>query len=59
MPLGFINDKDNKKYINTYFNTYANIWWHGILLRALKIMVLLFMEDPTQLNPGGIRIWNS
>ena len=57
MPLGFINDKDNKKYINTYFNTYTNIWWHGDFIESTKNNgFIIYGRSDTTLNPGGIRI---
>ena len=57
MPLGFINDKENKKYINTYFNTYTNIWWHGDFIESTKNNgFIIYGRSDTTLNPGGIRI---
>ena len=57
MPLGFINDKDNKKYINTYFNTYTNIWWHGDFIESTENNgFIIYGRSDTTLNPGGIRI---
>ena len=57
MPLGFINDKDNKKYINTYFNKYADIWWHGDFIESTKNGgFIIYGRSDTTLNPGGIRI---
>ncbi len=60
MPLRFINDKDNKKYINTYFNKYANIWWHGDFIESTKNNgFIIYGRSDTTLNPGGIRIGTS
>ena len=28
-PIYFWNDKNNKKYLNAYFQKYKNIWHHG------------------------------
>ena len=28
-PIFFWKDKDNKKYYNSYFSKYKNIWHHG------------------------------
>ena len=57
MPLGFINDKDNKKYINTYFNMYTNIWWHGDFIESTENNgFIIYGRSDTTLNPGGIRI---
>ena len=60
MPLGFVNDKDNKKYINTYFNKYVNIWWHGDFIESTKNDgFIIYGRSDTTLNPGGIRIGTS
>ena len=60
MPLGFINDKDNKKYINTYFNMYTNIWWHGDFIESTENNgFIIYGRSDTTLNPGGIRIGTS
>jgi acetoacetyl-CoA synthetase len=57
MPLGFINDKGNEKYIKTYFNTYTNIWWHGDFIESTENNgFIIYGRSDTTLNPGGIRI---
>ena len=51
MPLGFINDKDNKKYINTYFNMYTNIWWHGDFIESTENNgFIIYGRSDTTLN---------
>ncbi|MBI45299.1 MAG: acetoacetate--CoA ligase [Candidatus Marinimicrobia bacterium] len=60
MPIGFWNDSDNKKYINTYFSDYSNTWKHGdyITINNHGGVIIHGRSDAT-LNPGGIRIGTS
>ena len=56
-PLFFWNDKKNKKFFNTYFNKYPNIWYHGdyAMFTKNKGYIIYGRSDAT-LNSGGVRI---
>ena len=60
MPIGFWNDKDNKKYIKSYFSYAKNIWKHGdyITINSHGGVIIYGRSDAT-LNPGGVRIGTS
>lgn len=57
MPLGFLNDSDNKKYKAAYFERFPNVWHHGdfVELNDRGGMTFFGRSDAT-LNPGGVRI---
>ena len=60
MPIGFWNDKDNKKYFDTYFSKYSGVWHHGDFIRISKNgSVKIFGRSDSTLNPGGVRIGTS
>ena len=60
MPIGFWNDKDNKKFINAYFSYYPNIWRHGDFIEINdKGGVVIYGRSDATLNPGGVRIGTS
>ena len=60
MPVGFWNDKDNKKFINAYFSYYPNIWKHGDYIKINNHQgVTIYGRSDTTLNPGGVRIGTS
>ena len=56
-PLFFWNDKKNKKYFNSYFSKFKNIWHHGDYAASTENggYVIYGRSDAT-LNSGGIRI---
>ena len=55
--MGFLEDKDNKKFKKAYFERYKNVWHHGdfIIETSNNSFVVEGRSDAT-LNPGGIRI---
>ena len=57
MPLGFLNDPDNKRYFDAYFARFNNVWCHSdwVELTLEKGMIFFGRSDAT-LNPGGVRI---
>ncbi len=59
-PLYFWNDDNYKKYKNSYFLKYPNIWCHGdyCIKTINKGYVILGRSDAT-LNSGGVRIGTS
>lgn len=56
-PIGFLNDCNDEKYKDSYFNRYPNMWHHGdyIILQSTGAVKVLGRSDTT-LNPGGVRI---
>ncbi|MEM1755837.1 MAG: acetoacetate--CoA ligase, partial [Thermoplasmata archaeon] len=62
MPLYFLDDKNNERYIETYFSFYKpkgkNVWRHGdfvIFHSDTKGITILGRSDST-LKPSGVRI---
>ena len=56
-PLFFWKDKDNKKYISTYFNKYKNVWHHGDFAELTNNQgFIIYGRSDATLNAGGVRI---
>ncbi|MED5437087.1 MAG: acetoacetate--CoA ligase [Pseudomonadota bacterium] len=57
IPIGFWEDKDKKKFKESYFEKYENVWHHGDFIIATEhnSFIVEGRSDAT-LNPGGIRI---
>ncbi len=56
-PLYFWNDLKNKKYINSYFSKYTNIWCHGdYCFKTINNGYVILGRSDATLNSGGIRI---
>ncbi len=57
MPVKFWNDPDNKRYFESYFADYPNIWRHGdwVKITARGSAVIYGRSDAT-LNRGGVRM---
>jgi acetoacetyl-CoA synthetase len=60
MPLFLWNDRDNKRYIESYFDLYPGIWRHGdwIKFTSRGSAVITGRSDST-LNRQGIRMGSS
>jgi len=64
MPIGFYNDPNNEKYINSYFNRFNNIWAHGDFAEKIEHTIdtkpytslIIHGRSDAILNPGGVRI---
>jgi acetoacetyl-CoA synthetase len=57
MPLGLLNDPDGKKYHQSYFSRYNNVWAHGDFACLTKEGgIVIYGRSDTVLNPGGVRI---
>ncbi len=57
MPLGFLNDPENKKYLEAYFNVYPGVWRHGDYVEFTRHGgVIIYGRSDATLNPGGVRI---
>ena len=60
MPISFWKDKDDKKYFESYFNKFPNVWYHGDFISIYDHGgVQIFGRSDTTLNPGGVRIGTS
>lgn len=60
MPLYFWNDKDNVRYLESYFETFENVWRHGdwIQIKNDGSCVIYGRSDST-INRSGIRMGTS
>lgn len=57
MPLYFYSDPDGKKYFNSYFAKYTNVWTHGdfIQIHPQTHQVIFLGRADGVLNPSGVR----
>lgn len=60
MPVKFLNDPENRRYLSSYFEMYDGIWRHGDWVKINEDggLVILGRSDAT-LNRHGIRIGTS
>jgi len=57
MPIGFWGDEGDKKYHNSYFAKYENIWWQGDYAQwTPNGGIIIHGRSDATLNPGGVRI---
>lgn len=57
MPLGFLNDIDDERFKEAYFDTYPGVWHHGdYMYRTDNGGLVILGRSDTTLNPGGVRI---
>lgn len=57
VPIGFWGDTDGSRFRTTYFERYANVWWHGDLATVPERGGLIVHgRSDAVLNPGGVRI---
>jgi len=58
MPLYFWNDPEKKKYRETYFSVYPNVWRHGdyIMIHRDTMGVTFYGRSDAVLKPSGVRI---
>ena len=60
MPIKFWNDRKDKKYKDTYFSKYKNIWHHGDYAEVKDSGgFIIYGRSDTTLNPGGVRLGTS
>jgi acetoacetyl-CoA synthetase len=60
MPIGFWNDKNDRKYLDAYFANYKNTWCHGDFIEITKRgTLIIYGRSDAVLNPGGVRIGTS
>lgn len=59
-PIYFLNDDQNTKLNDAYFNRFENIWHHGDFITITEEGgVLVYGRSDATLNPGGVRIGTS
>ena len=60
MPIGFWNDKNDRKYLDAYFANYKNTWCHGDFIEITERgTLIIYGRSDAVLNPGGVRIGTS
>jgi acetoacetyl-CoA synthetase len=64
MPIGFYNDKNDEKYLASYFEKFENVWAHGDIVEKIPrqfnnqpyTSLVIHGRSDAVLNPGGVRI---
>ena len=60
MPVYFWNDRDCKRYKESYFEMYPGVWRHGDWTRITpRNGVVIYGRSDSTLNRGGVRIGTS
>ena len=60
MPVYFWNDLDFKRYLESYFEMYPNVWRHGDWIQITPSHgVIIYGRSDATLNRGGVRIGTS
>lgn len=60
MPLYFWNDKNNEKYIDSYFDMYPGVWRHGDWIKFDDTgNCIIFGRSDSTINRSGVRIGSS
>lgn len=61
MPLYFINDPDNKRYLDAYFRVYPHTWYHGdyVVIHSDTLGISYYGRSDSVLKPSGVRIGTS
>jgi acetoacetyl-CoA synthetase len=63
MPLYFWNDKDGKRYFDSYFDIYPGVWRHGDWLQLIErpdaVGGVIFGRSDSTINRYGIRMGTS
>ena len=56
-PIGFLEDADNSKIKEAYFNQFKGVWHHGDFIHVTETGgVVVHGRSDATLNPGGVRI---
>lgn len=60
MPLYFWNDPGNRRYTDSYFDTYPGIWRHGDWIRITpRGGAIIYGRSDTTINRHGVRMGTS
>tara|TARA_R110000772_G_scaffold268731_1_gene398308 strand:- start:10738 stop:12642 length:1905 start_codon:yes stop_codon:yes gene_type:complete len=56
-PLGFWNDPEDQKFLESYFSSYPGVWSQGDFAEITEHDgMIIYGRSDTVLNPGGVRI---
>ncbi len=60
MPLYFLGDEDNKRYLSSYFDMYPNVWRHGDWLKVTPSgSCIIYGRSDATINRYGLRMGTS
>lgn len=60
MPIYFWDDKDNSRYLDSYFNIYPNVWRHGDWIQINEDgSCIIFGRSDATINRSGVRMGTS
>jgi acetoacetyl-CoA synthetase len=60
MPLYFVGDKDNQRYLASYFDTYPGVWRHGDWLKVTPSgSCIIYGRSDATINRHGLRMGTS
>ena len=60
LPLGFWGDTQNKRFVQSYFSTFDNVWKHGDWAKQTSDnRIVIFGRSDATLNRDGVRIGTS
>lgn len=60
MPIYFWNDKNNQRYMSSYFDMYPGKWRHGDWIKIThRNTLIIYGRSDATLNRGGVRIGTS
>jgi acetoacetyl-CoA synthetase len=60
MPLYFVGDKDNQRYLASYFDTYPGVWRHGDWLKVTPLgSCIIYGRSDATINRHGLRMGTS
>jgi acetoacetyl-CoA synthetase len=60
MPLYFVGDQDNQRYLASYFDTYPGIWRHGDWLKVTPSgSCIIYGRSDATINRHGLRMGTS
>jgi acetoacetyl-CoA synthetase len=60
MPLYFVGDKDNQRYLASYFDTYPGVWRHGDWLKVTRSgSCIIYGRSDATINRHGLRMGTS
>ncbi len=57
MPVKFWNDTGHKRYLESYFTEYPNVWRHGDWIKITqKGSAIIYGRSDATINKGGVRM---
>ena len=55
-PIYFLNDPENERINDAYFNKINGLWYHGDYIKIDEYGIEVLGRSDSTLNPGGVRI---